>query len=69
MLAALGEATFFVFAYKSELIGADLPSATMQIVIREAANMEVVRSVSQPLSSSRLDLRNMRSTFGIEDVF
>ena len=54
MLAASGEATFFVavvVSYKSELIGADPLSASMQI-----ANREVVRSVSQPLSPERLDL-------------
>lgn len=59
MLAASGEATFFVavvVSYKSELIGADPLSASMQIGMREAANREVVRSVSQPLSPERLDL-------------
>lgn len=52
MLAASGEATFVVAvgSCKSELIGADLLSASMQIGMREAANREVVRTVSQPLS-------------------
>lgn len=45
MLAASGEATFVVVVvlYKSELIGADPLSASMQIGMREAANGEVVR--------------------------
>lgn len=46
----------FLFWYKSEPISADLLSAWMQIILwKEAANREVERSMSQPLSSKGLD--------------